>query len=129
MAETSQERTLPTEGNLTDLEQAICDAWREAEADLGITFTTPFVVVINGKGYEYLGLIHGFGRKTGTLICFRSHEPETGHLPDSDNYSVSVLYESYASYDRGLFIDTLNDWQWCGEMPPPSWYTGQPWTT
>ncbi|MGO9977392.1 MAG: hypothetical protein ACLP01_32215 [Solirubrobacteraceae bacterium] len=37
----------------------------------------------------------------------------------------SALGESYLHYDRTLFIDTLNDWGWCSEGAPPSWYSGE----
>jgi hypothetical protein len=113
---------------MTALEMAICKAWRAAEADLGITFTSPFVLVTETGRCEYLGLVHGFGAKTGALICFRGPEQKVSHLGGLSSYSVSVLTDSYASYDRNLFMETLNDWQWCGEDVAPPWYTGQPWT-
>lgn len=37
--------------------------------------------------------------------------------------------ESYARYDRDLFLATLNDWDWFGDpADAPGWYTGRPWT-
>lgn len=40
----------------------------------------------------------------------------------------SALGESYQQYERTLFIETLCHWGWYGKVPPPSWYTGEPWT-
>ena len=41
----------------------------------------------------------------------------------------SVLGPSFLEYDRDLFLGTLNDWGWFGVMAPPSWYSGEPWTS
>ena len=114
-------------GILTNQEVEICEAWREASRELGVRFTSPFDAVTSTGRLSFLGLIHGFGRKEGTLVCLRGREPRSLGDLDLDRFFVSVLYEGYRRYDRQLFVDTLNDWQWCGEGQPPSWYSGQPW--
>jgi len=48
-------------------------------------------------------------------------------VAEEHGYFVSVVSTSYEDYDRELFVDTLNDWQWFGPGDPPEWYTGQPW--
>jgi len=46
----------------------------------------------------------------------------------AQGFGVTWLSRSYETYDRELFEDTLNDWQWTGEGEPPAWYTGEPWS-
>jgi hypothetical protein len=42
---------------------------------------------------------------------------------------VSRLADSYATFDRKLFIETLNDWGWFAQdRAAPHWYTGRPWS-
>ena len=113
---------------VTNQEVAICEAWRKASRDLGVRFTSPFDAATSTGGFSFLGLIHGFGRKEGTLVCLRGREPGSLSGFDPERFFVSVLTESYEHYDRQLFIETLNDWQWCGEGQPPSWYSGQSWS-
>jgi hypothetical protein len=113
---------------MTDQETAICEAWREAAKELGVEFTSPFNAVTPAGRLDFLGLVHGFGRRGGTLICLRGREPSPAQSVDSERFAISVLTNSYARYDRALFAETMNDWQWCGEGNPPSWYSGQSWT-
>ncbi len=47
---------------------------------------------------------------------------------DGQGASRSVLGASYLTYDRPLFIETLNDWGWFGEGAAPAWFTREPWT-
>jgi hypothetical protein len=35
-----------------------------------------------------------------------------------------VLADTYLTYDRHLFVGTLDDWGWFGEGSAPAWYTG-----
>jgi hypothetical protein len=55
-------------------------------------------------------------------------ERELRQEAEAQGMGWSILGSAYLRYDRELFIDTLNDWGWCGEGDPPSWYTGEPWT-
>jgi hypothetical protein len=48
--------------------------------------------------------------------------------PADDARYFSQLGPSYLKYERALFVDTLNDWEWFGTGSPPPWYTGEPWT-
>jgi hypothetical protein len=114
-----------------DLDQAIGEAWTVAADDLGIE------VEIGGtlrdesqRPRRYTVRVAHFGRPNGTICVDEVNDDRrTLHqLARDGGYGFSVLHEPYATYDRDLFIDTLNDWQWCGEGQPPSWYTGEPWT-
>jgi hypothetical protein len=109
---------------LTEHEQAICEAWRKASKDLDIAFTSPFSVITSAGRIDFLGLVHDFGRKTGTLICLYGHVPRHYKQVDMNNFLISALANCYDHYDRSLFIETLKDWQWHGENNPPSWYSG-----
>jgi hypothetical protein len=115
---------------MTETEANVVAAWKEAAADLGFEFTSPFVVTMaDGRRHEHLGLVHRFGRRIGTLISVLHEPSEHTPRPPVDEYSWSILGPVYARYERQKFIDTLDDWQFCGsEAERPSWYTGRCWT-
>ena len=70
-----------------------------------------------------LWLISAFlDRADGELARFRNWASAVGAFG-------SILADPYRSYERGLWIDTLNDWGWKADGAPPTWYTGAPWTT
>ena len=81
--------------------------------------------------FDCVALIEQFGSVNGTLALAR-HDVSDGvrELAASRGMYFSLLDEAaYATYDRELFIDTLNDWGWFGELSKsPSWYTGRAWT-
>ena len=118
---------------MTELETRICSAWRRASEELGLRFTAPVVGAALGLASPgisdpgYLGLVHHFGASGGMLICaLGSHRPP---LPAElkDHYQLSELGDVYATYQRELFVETLDDWGWHGPADRrPPWYTGQP---
>jgi hypothetical protein len=114
---------------MSELESQVVDAWRKAAADLGIRFTAPFVTAVEGSRVQFLGLVHSFGRPIGTVISVIGEPSEGRGHPQDDQYFRSILSgDSYQVYDRQLFIDTLDDWQFFGpnqERPP--WYSGKIW--
>jgi hypothetical protein len=101
--------------------ERLLQSWREAAEDLRLAV-------------EQLGdaiVVKDFGSPRGMLCRLRQAPAEVPELRDeaaSRGMGWSELGESYLHYDRTLFIDTLNDWGWCGEGPPPPWYSGEPWT-
>lgn len=113
---------------MTETETRVVAAWREAVTDLGFQFTSPFVVTLpDGSRHEHLGLIHQFGRRVGALIAVLGQPSEK--LPRPVDYFWSILGQGYARYDRQLFVDTLDDWQFFGpEAVRPAWYSGKSWT-
>jgi hypothetical protein len=115
---------------MTDQEAKVVAAWREASAELGVEFTSPFILDVGGNTrHEYLGLVHHFGARVGTLLSVAG-EPSarTAQLSGGAYYS-STLGSAYESYDRQAFIDTLNDWQFFGpDASRPSWYSGASWS-
>jgi hypothetical protein len=80
-----------------------------------------------GDQYELAALICDFGGEKGMAILPAWDESVAEHAA-SQGFGVTVLGASYEIYDRPLFEDTLNDWQWCGADQPPPRYTGVPWS-
>ncbi|WP_373034141.1 hypothetical protein [Sulfurovum sp.] len=100
----------------------IISAWKEAESEFGITVQTPALVQdSDGKLYEYLALIVGFGSKNGTLICSNNVCP-SGNSKE-DNYNLAILSgDFYGSFNKAYFAETLIDWAWYGpEGEGPDW--------
>jgi hypothetical protein len=116
---------------LTTVELLIAQAWLTAGVDLGIQVDVDGEVDQNGTaGVPYAVRIHWFGRVNGT-VCRHGEAPrdEVERLRDwarRNETSCSLLSGSYTTYDRDLFVETLDDWQWFGEAKPPGWYTGKP---
>lgn len=115
---------------MTDPEAKVVAAWQHAAEDLGIKFMSPFVVTLHdGRTVEFLGIVHQFGRRVGTLISVLKEPSEKTRFPANDDYCRSILGSVYGRYDRQLFIDTLDDWQFFGsEAERPAWYSGKSWT-
>jgi hypothetical protein len=115
---------------MTDIEAKVVEAWKQAAANLGFEFTSPFEVTLpDGSQWEHLGLVHRFGRRIGAIISVLHETSEKIPRPDEDEYFCSILGHCYASYDRQLFIDTLDDWQFFGpEHEKPKWYSGKSWS-
>lgn len=114
---------------MTGIEARVVAAWKEAAADLGIRFTSPFVIAAaDGRCREHLGLVHQFGRRLGTLISVLDEPSERIERPPDEDYYRSILGSGYGQYKRQLFIDTLDDWQFFGpENERPEWYSGKSW--
>src|SRR5262245_39750776 len=112
---------------MSELETQVVEAWRQAAADLGIRFTAPFVTEVDGKRVQFLALVHLFGRPIGTVISVMDQPSDGRGHPQTDQYFRSILNgECYRTYDRELFIETLDDWHYFGpEAERPSWYTGK----
>jgi len=112
---------------MMDPEARVVAAWKEAAADLGIRFISPFVAPsVAGLKHEYLGLVHMFGGQAGTLIRVLREPSEKSPDPTGDGYYWSILGPDYARYNRQLFIATLDDWQFFGpDSERPEWYSGR----
>ena len=99
-----------------------------AADDLGVTVTAPAVV----DGEDCLALVHGFGSPVGTAVVGRGTAQEyavTAAAHALGHYVSVVNPDSYATYDRDLFVGTLDDWGWYGSGNPPPWYSGRAWGT
>ena len=105
----------------------ISAAWLEAATDLGIRVVAPFSLATDaGDSVPYEAYLPDFGGSKGMVVGFLDRDD--GDLRKQGGYGSSDLSDAYRRYDRKLFIDTLNDWQWTGEKDgAPSWYTGKTW--
>jgi hypothetical protein len=103
-------------------------AWQEAAKDLSIRFISPFRFRDpSGKEYACTGWLPDFGAPKGALILSRQDSDEAELAGDAAGYYVSGLGpKNYETYDRALFMDTLNDWGWYG-LPEraPAWFKGR----
>jgi hypothetical protein len=101
---------------------AVRRAWEQAGEDLGIEVDVDAALAIGA-----VVVVRGFGRAPGTVILTPQSPADARSVAEEHGYFVSTVSPSYEDYDRELFVDTLNDWQWFGPGDPPEWYTGQPW--
>jgi hypothetical protein len=112
----------------------LVNAWRQAADDLGITLRAPYILEPGSgtDGIECIALIEDFGSSNGTVVFGRHSASELARSTAKEQGRfVSLLDEdSYSSYDRSLFIETLNDWGWFGDPDRvPEWYTGEAWSS
>lgn len=108
-------------------------AWRQAAADLGIVVLSPFTLTADSDGgaVECVALVEQFGSPNGTVVMGRHDSAEQARVAaKAQGRFFSLIDEaSYSLYDRSLFIETLDDWGWFGEIrQAPGWYTGQSWS-
>jgi|GEM_PF-2899335 len=111
-----------------ELSERIVSAWRQAAADLDLTFTSPWhVLTLDHRRVSYLGLVHGFGGTTGTLIrMLNLGELSIYHELDRDLH-VAKLGERHAVYDRLVFRGTLLEWGYTGlASQRPAWVPPPP---
>ena len=115
--------------NQTPLD-AVVATWHTAASELGIRVVTPFEVSTDSGTTVFPLFLPDFGGASGMVFCVRGVPLGDPAAAKQAGYYCSVLYpQGYSRYDRTMFIDTLNDWQYFG--PPesrPAWYTGTPWS-
>lgn len=106
-------------------------AWLAAGADLGLDVVAPYRVVDSeNQAINGFALVRQFGSSAGALVLdLASTTPSESAVATRLGFFVAqVSAEAYASYDRDLFVDTLNDWGWFGpEQDRPTWFTGEAW--
>lgn len=97
--------------------------------DLGVRIIAPFALTTTaGESLLYEAHIVDFGGAKGTVVGLLDRDSLTDSRRQQ-GYFCSDLSGSYRIYNRDLFMDTLNDWQWFGkEGAEPSWYTGKKWS-
>src|SRR5438876_8768131 len=97
---------------MTEVETRVVAAWREAERDLGIGFTSPFVCISGDQErFECLGLVHHFGGRAGMVISVIGEPSSATHVQLDGGYRQSQLAPDYGKYLRQSFIKMLDDWQ------------------
>jgi len=112
------------------VDKEISQAWLQAAKDLGIRVEAPFTLrTPAGDCVAYEARILDFGGPKGTVVGVLNDNAPWKDIRKANGYYGSNLAPSYRQYDRKLFIDTLNDWQWFGENAfRPLWYTGKSWS-
>jgi hypothetical protein len=95
--------------------QQLLRCWREAAADLGIEVTQLDDAIV----------VPRFGSEAGMLCATLEGQRELRRRAEELGMGWSALGAAYLRYDRELFIETLDDWGWCGEAPAPPWYSGE----
>ena len=103
----------------------VINAWKCAAGELEIKVEAPFLIEMqDGSSIEVEAWLPQFG----VLIVTLGKE-NTANTLRTLCYSVSeVSASSYGAFEKELFIETLNDWNWIEKSTkPPHWYTGQVW--
>ena len=120
----------PHAPQLTRAEVEIAAAWELAAADLGIEVEKPGSATDDdGNVIVYAVSISPFGGLAET-VCRHLRAPEDA-LALFRDWAItagafwSLLADSYRSYDRELWIATLDDWGWKADAAPPPWYTAR----
>jgi hypothetical protein len=116
--------------------ETVTRAWRDAAEDLQITVVAPYELSDAAGNIAAVAVawIESFGSAQGVVVAGlhaqRSHEEAIRSAARCQGKFLSFInVESYAQYDRDLFVATLNDWGWHGNpAASPDWYTGSPWT-
>jgi len=105
-------------------------AWRQAADDLQIKVQSPFVLTTaDNRTIKYDLLIEHFGSKLGTLILSTDDMTEFNTAEEFGYYCSALNPDSYSTYERENFIDTLDDWGYYGDTSnKPNWYSGQAWS-
>lgn len=106
-------------------------AWLEAAEQLEIRITVPYGIPSDPGPVRFTAYLPDFGGANGMVIgpIRRDSDGDTRRVAakQAGGY-FSELSEEYHTFDRNLFIDTLNDWGWFGpEDSKPNWYTGEAW--
>lgn len=111
-------------------EDAIRSAWIQACADLGIDVVVPASVSLGSRTISALALLPEFGAPSGMVIFGHRGSDQDCTVDEialvSAGYGYSYLGASYETYERDLFIDTMNDWGWSSATrPPPRWFAAE----
>ncbi len=113
-------------GVIGDLDSLV-SAWRDAARDLGVDVRAPFN--LPDVSTPCFAWVTSFGSSHGTVVTGRrsANEDIRAIAESRSMYCSEIDEESYSRYDRDLFVETLNDWGWYGDLSAvPEWYTGQP---
>jgi hypothetical protein len=122
-----QNATVPPDRRL---DTKIMDAWRDAAKELGIRVEIPFTLTASdGRTEVYEGRVVDFGGPNGMVFSALNEDKESWQRRKEAGYFWSDLSPEYQSYDKDLFVATLDDWKWFGEKGrEPAWYSGKNWS-
>jgi hypothetical protein len=104
--------------------EGLIRSWKLAANDLNIKIQAPFILKKNdGKVLLFSMLIERFGSTSGTII-FSKNEKLDFDIPKKYGYHCVSLHPlAFSTYNKELFIDTLNTWGFFGDTSEkPNWY-------
>src|SRR5437660_707181 len=110
---------------MTDSENLIQRSCQVASKDLQVKIVSPFSVIdALGRSHDFVALFPQFAGARGTLICLADDWVSKHGIAQELGYYCSGLHpDSYACYDRELWIESFHDWGWFGaECRQPSWF-------
>src|SRR5687767_2437462 len=84
--------------------------WQQAAHDLHISVEVPFTLSTTDGDFVFPAFIRNFGSRLGTVVltgAVQGHNTRAYAAARAQGYYVSILGDSYASYDRQLIIETL----------------------
>ncbi len=101
-------------------------SWREAAQDLGIRFDAPFAMEHGGARHWCAGWLPDFGGARGAIIAGPESVDEIFEVAQAlGHYAASLSPHHYETFDRNLFVETLNDWGWfANPAQAPLWFRG-----
>jgi hypothetical protein len=112
---------------MSDVNENLVAAWLQASEDLGIAVTAPYGFATRGSGLLLCeAFIPDFGSPGGAFaISPRTRREVRPVLREAKRWYSEM---GYTRYERGLFVEMLNDWGWFGPAHlQPSWYTPPYW--
>lgn len=112
------------------LDAEIMNAWREAAEDLAIRVEIPFTLTMrDGTTEPCEARVIDFGSPNGIVFGVVGDDKASWKRRKEAGYCWSDLSPNYRTYNRDLFIATLDDWKWFGAKGgEPDWYSGKNWS-
>jgi hypothetical protein len=127
-------------GDMTITDQLLRDTCNAAAKDLGVDVAAPYTLVdVAGNVHTFIAYFPEFGNEKGTLICRADEWTSLNRIASDHGYYCSGLHpdsysryycsglhpDSYSRYDRGLWIETFDEWGWQGPRENrPVWCKG-----
>ena len=109
--------------------ERMSEVWREAANELSFKFVSPFSFAEGARAIHCFGCLPEFGSSQG-MVVFTEFNAEHCRLAQVHGYGYSCLSPSEEPFEREVFVAILNDWGWSdSSRAPPSWYTGEPWSS
>jgi hypothetical protein len=119
-------------GPLSLEDQQLCDAWRNAETDLGIRVTAPLTLNDGETTYHFAALVHHFGHpdnQKGLVLRVRpvvfnpDQDRVLANVTSSNGFLLVTLAHRYLIVKSSAFKTFLDQFRWYGpEGDKPSWY-------
>ncbi len=108
--------------------ESIIAAWKKAALELNLELEIPFYYGSNIEKPKLGLIVKQFGSKLGTLILdiddFDGIE-ELEPVRILGYYCSALNSEAYENFEREIFIETLTDWGYYGQIDDkPDWYEG-----